>query len=194
MSTNGFTVNSLATAFADRQLAHQQLAEPQRAQMRNRMEFDFKVTGFNGSTAAAIATLALAIFTSSVAIFVLSAIVYNIRHSFMRAVEETALLRPDQQAVDPDLLQRVANLNPVQRRNEIAAHLDIHDENWKVVQYQRFDFKVWMNWTPVAPAVARVDAPIRREAEMAAPAAAVAAPAPAIPVPVAAPELDAAHV
>jgi hypothetical protein len=182
--SNGFTVNSLATAFADRQLAHQNLAPAEATLKRKRVEWDFKVTGFNLATAAAVASLALAIIVSSMATFVLFVVVYNIRKSFMRAAEETALVLPDQAALDPALLNRIANLNPTQRRNEIAAHLEINDENWKVVQYQLLDFKVWMNWSPAAPRV--VDAPAGPAPQPAAEAAAPpAAPAPAAAQPAA---------
>lgn len=157
--SNGFTVNSLAKLYGDRQLAHQNLDVPQQVLASKRIEYDFKVTGFNMTTAAVIAASALAIITGLVTVFVLAALTYNVRRSFMKAVQETALLPPRGGLVDPDLLLRVANLNPEQRRNEIAADLEINDPNWQVIQYQLLDFKVWMNWVPswaVAPRPAAV--------------------------------------
>lgn len=145
---NGFTVRSLANLYADRQLAHQNLDAPQQVLARKRIIYDFEVTGFNVMTVAVIASLALAIITSSVTLFILTVLTSNIRRSFMREVLETALIPPEGGLVNADLLRRIANLNPVQRRNEIAAYLEIEDENWEVMQYEIFDFKGWMNWIP----------------------------------------------
>jgi hypothetical protein len=173
------TVNSLATQFADRQLAHQQFPGPQRALARKRVEYDFKVTGFNVLTAATIVALAGAIITSSVALLVIWGVLYNMRNAFMNAVEQTALLAPGQQAIDPALVARIANLDSTQRRNEIAAHLEINDRNWKVFQCRILDFKALMSWTPAdLPAAPAIQAPRAPEAAVVPPLPAVAAALP----------------
>lgn len=166
--SNGFTVNSLATQYADRQLAYQQnIPEARRDLMRKRMEYDFKVTGFNAATAATIVTLALAILSNSFLVLAACAVIHNIRKSFMRAVEQTAILPAGPaQPINPELLHRIANLNPTQRRNEIAAYLEINEDNWQMIQYQLFDFKGWMNWTPALPVLVN-DQPAAAAGELA---------------------------
>lgn len=159
---NVYSVNALATSMAERQLAYQNIQGNERAQMQRRMEYDFKVTGFNIATVTAIMAFVLTIFTGSLIVLALAVLTCCARRAFLKSAESTALVRPGGE-IDADLLQRIADLDPVRRRNEIAAFLGVADANWQPTQLQLLDFKIWMGWAPVPAAVAQAERPQQQE-------------------------------
>lgn len=150
--SNVHTISSLANSYADRKLAHQQLNEPERVLLRKRVIYDFLVTAFNVTTIATIITVALAIFVSSPLFIMLFIVMHSTRRAFMNEVDRTGMPPVQQQLANANLLNRIANVDPIARRAEIAAHLEINDAIWSPVNYQLLNFRIWMRWTPTQAA------------------------------------------
>lgn len=134
------SVSELAAAHANR------LCKPdESALLRRRIEYDFKVYGFNFSTVATIVNLSIAIFAHSLFFLGMAYLSNQTRLAFMRSIEVTGL---EPANVDPKLLHALANINPAERHKDIRAYLGIQDENWTVFIGPFLDFKLWANCAP----------------------------------------------
>ena len=151
---NIHTVSSWATAYADMQLANQQLEPAAQQLLRKRVEYDFKVTGFNAATVAMISFLALSLISNSVFSLVLLVVSYGIRRSFMNAIDLTVTPVRDEgegEALSVPLMMRMFNLwSEAQKRIAVTGYLEIEDANWQTTGFQVFDLVLWKNWIPTA--------------------------------------------
>lgn len=132
---NIFSVDSLARRHAD-----STLRGDIQVHARRRCEYDFKVTGFNASTVATIALVALSIFTGSILVFALAALAYSVRGAFLKSIMLTG--------AQENLVGRLMELDPEEAREETAEYLGIADDEWQMTHSQVLNFKVWMNWAP----------------------------------------------
>lgn len=146
---NIFSVESLARRHADSTLREDVVVNT-----RRRCEYDFKITGFNGSTVATIALVALSIFTGSILLFALAAIAYSVRGAFLKSIMLTGVNHGE------DGIRRLMELDPEEVQYEVADYLGIADAQWQPTHSQVLNFKVWMNWAPAQQV--EVQAPLQQ--------------------------------
>jgi hypothetical protein len=150
--SNIFTVGSLASLYADRELAYQNhLPEQEFERLRKNIEYNFKVSGANLASIATITILGIALISQSIFAIAAFVLAYNVRNSFMKSVLLTGVI--DQYREDElpqSLLNRIVNVcTPEARKTCVKEYLEIDDQNWDPTAYQVLDFIAWMNWAPI---------------------------------------------
>ncbi len=140
-----YTVDQVATRFADWKLEGQNLSPDVRETRQRRYAWDAKVHIFNASTVATIVTLALAIFRSSPLMLIFSGLFFAIRQTFMENINWTV------QDSTGDLLDR-------QEIDGIKTHLGIRGP-WEPIQHQFLKLRLWMRAAPQVEGSARPPVP-----------------------------------
>ncbi len=132
------TIHSLAERYACS--TGQQVHE--NATTRNRVVYNFKVTGFNISTVAAIVTAALAVLLHSPLFALLAVASFATRKAFMEEVDQTAATT----ARTKFRILSTPDLSTPEGKARVATHLGIVNpvEEWNPIQYQ-YVFRLWMN-------------------------------------------------
>ncbi len=152
-ASNIMNVQALATAYADHQLANREVGAEERAEMQHRLEWNFKVTGFNAATVATVVSIALLVFVHSPLVFILSALSYAIRNSFKYSILEIAT---EEDRGDGELFYKFIPLKGDRFKALLARHLGLMNEQWEgPVHRQILEFVVWLNRVPLEQQVER---------------------------------------